>query len=493
MPFTQERPDKRTLRWVRKRFRIATAVLAVSLFLFWAWWTASESHALAAASSRTDGPTTITTRSCEKCHAHARQGQQASEPVSLDEFGRWLDANRPDPHSLPDRPPAKNKNPFYRDPILADTMARRLGLEHSSQSGECLACHWSPDPTERNDVAFEDAISYGMGCLSCHRAPENWIQPHEFWRVRKTSDDAKKQTGYVCLNRWDERVEACAGCHVGAPAEKGLSPRDLTHDMYAAGHPWKPYEFRRYQQAMNPHWNIEFDRKQDPDFDARAWLSGQIVGARTLVRQTRFRAEQAKARVAQRAWPELTEFDCFACHRDLGRTPDVPEFVQNVDPAALGRATWHGDSTFPLMRKIAKSGFLKDDALSAQWEELAQSTAELGAAPDPIIAAATKLDASLTELYQRIEKRDDLGQQLVEAVRGWLQEKLAESPLRIAPEELLHYAYAVDAVTNTSVDDLFPGDKVFTEPGFQSPKSFSPAEPSLKETLQALLARLPDR
>src|SRR5207247_8943586 len=73
------------------------------------------------------------------------------------------------------------------------------------------------------------------------------------------------------------------------------------------------------------------DKERRPDFEARAWLIGQLVSARAALRLLEARAvaaaqaekqlkEDPRAEV-KLAWPEFAEYDCFACHHGLQPPP----------------------------------------------------------------------------------------------------------------------------------------------------------------------------
>jgi hypothetical protein len=116
--------------------------------------------------------------------------------------------------------------------------------------------------------------------------------------------------GLAELNDLGSRASACAGCHVGSPG------RDMNHDMIAAGHPKLNFEFASHLARLPRHW-YERDRmtgeKRGPEFLLQAWAvgpfrAGESVRALSIDRQSR---EQG------RIWPELAEWNCYACHHEL--------------------------------------------------------------------------------------------------------------------------------------------------------------------------------
>lgn len=108
------------------------------------------------------------------------------------------------------------------------------------------------------------------------------------------------------------RAQTCVKCHVGAAG------MDVDHDLLAAGHPRLYFEFSAFHAAMPRHWPDAKDRdpSKDPrgriDFEARAWLIGQLVTTRAGLELLAARAEDKS-----KPWPEYAEHDCAACHHNL--------------------------------------------------------------------------------------------------------------------------------------------------------------------------------
>jgi hypothetical protein len=89
----------------------------------------------------------------------------------------------------------------------------------------------------------------------------------------------------------------------------------MNHDLIAAGHPRLNFDYGTYLRALPPHW-AEKDRtvslpKLRPASDEFVhWLTGRAAMASAA---DRLRADRAK----RGPWPELAEFDCYACHHSL--------------------------------------------------------------------------------------------------------------------------------------------------------------------------------
>ena len=172
----------------------------------------------------------------------------------------------------------------------------------------CLSCH-SDNHSTRTFQAD------GVGCQSCHGDAKSWIDSHAGWVTGPGHTDRAVRHGMRDLANASVRSEMCAGCHVGAPATEGMPVRDMNHDMIAAGHPRLNFDYATYVRALPPHW-VEKDRnfenpKLRPQADEFAhWLVGR---ATTNAASLRLLADRSK----RGPWPELAEFDCYACHHDL--------------------------------------------------------------------------------------------------------------------------------------------------------------------------------
>ena len=90
----------------------------------------------------------------------------------------------------------------------------------------------------------------------------------------------------------------------------------MNHDLIAAGHPRLNFDYATYLRALPPHWT-EKDRtggkaKARPaSAIAHHWLVGRAATAAAACELLADRAGRKSP------WPELSEFDCYACHHNL--------------------------------------------------------------------------------------------------------------------------------------------------------------------------------
>lgn len=176
----------------------------------------------------------------------------------------------------------------------------------------CLACH--SNPTLAADPKHP-MLAQGVTCEACHGNAGGWVAEHAGWTHGPGHSAKYGPAGMTQLSDPVVRATTCAGCHVGAPAGNGAAVRDMNHDLIAAGHPRLNFDYGTYLRALPPHW-VEKDRNQSPPKlkpvadEFTHWLVGRAATAAASYRLIADRARRGP-------WPELAEFDCYACHHGL--------------------------------------------------------------------------------------------------------------------------------------------------------------------------------
>ncbi len=171
-------------------------------------------------------------------------------------------------------------------------------------------------PVRLRDGVAQFRVEDGVSCEACHGPAERRLAPHfrSGWAALSSAD--RLALGQSDSRSLRGRIRLCVDCHVGAAG------MDVNHDLIAAGHPRLSFEFASFHYVLHKHWDYAKDRDPtaDPrgrrDFEARAWLLGQLVSARAALALL---ADRAADRA--RPWPEFAEYDCAACHHDLGKPP----------------------------------------------------------------------------------------------------------------------------------------------------------------------------
>lgn len=261
----------------------------------------------------------------------------------------------------------------------AKTMAKNLKYDVTTHKA-CVACHsiWIEDKQVREEN--KAMIEEGVGCIVCHTDLRNnevdWVDMHasaikkkrQIWRE---SDRAVKQKKYGMRDLWDpiERTKLCVSCHVGNKSEG----KELTHDMYAAGHPPLPsFDMSNFSDAMR-HWEYVARKpaevkslfKFDEDKAKREQIDLVNIGGLVTFRESMILLGAQAG--DNKAWPELAQFDCYSCHHDLkfeswrlkrvkkGRPgrPGVPEWSTSLVELAL----FHGANGDPVAAQASIKEF----------------------------------------------------------------------------------------------------------------------------------------
>ncbi len=238
----------------------------------------------------------VGTASCSAANCHGGDGSRpvrmGGDPFSPQAYSVWVAS---DPH-------ARAYEALYLP--VSQQMAKQLGLENAHTAPVCLSCHAIHAAPHELTAASRHTLHDGVGCEACHGAAEAWLDAHKWDAWSALSAQQKRALGYRDVTGVVERARLCAECHVGSDG------RDVNHDLIAAGHPRMTFEMSAYHANLPKHWKNESAPAEE--FDARLWLAGQAASAEASAAQLARRAGDESA-----PWPELSEYDCFACHHDL--------------------------------------------------------------------------------------------------------------------------------------------------------------------------------
>lgn len=209
--------------------------------------------------------------------------------------------------------------------LLNDTskrIAANLALaQPAHQSKICLDCH------AHNPVAAERAhsVTDGIGCEGCHGPAQRWIAPH-------TAPDASHRSnlshGLYPTEQPVARAKLCLSCHFGT------SDKYVTHRIMAAGHPRMSFEMETFTSLQPAHFKVDADYvRRKGHFDGvRVWAIGQAVAVST---QIDILLDPRRGRDG--IFPELTLFDCHACHHPMADTrwKPVSAFGRSISPGLV--------------------------------------------------------------------------------------------------------------------------------------------------------------
>ena len=203
-------------------------------------------------------------------------------------------------------------------------------LLSAHKNKRCLDCH-APAVSGTGISGAEPLAPLGVGCESCHGPAEKYLTTHyqdEFKAL--TPKQKAERYGLFPTKDLAFRVAMCSPCHVGG------NGKEVDHELIAAGHPRLAFEYTSYHRSpkYNRHWR---ETNYGSDFDARAWEIGEVASARAAAKLLSDRVHRA----TDRSWPELSEYSCFACHKDLSSPAWKSSTATDRKAGSLSWGTWY--------------------------------------------------------------------------------------------------------------------------------------------------------
>ncbi len=283
------------------------------------------------------------------------------------------------------------------------------------EDARCLACHATASRVPEDDRAL---LTDGVGCETCHGPARGWLAEHtsrDWNRQRRDphQTSADPDGRMVDTRSLSVRASVCVDCHIGSGGGNGLPLRNVDHDMIAAGHPRLTFEFATYLANVPRHWADRADGDDDKD-PVRIWAVGQVVATQAALRLAASRAATAE-KAHSPNWPELSEFNCYACHHGLSPKPQAAPGATKLGHIAWG--TWN----VPMTRLLLNDGLNRPDAAAGIQEIsdlLANPTASPGAIRQKASAAADRLQP-MVELARQMPNEHQAVARLLRAAKDF--------------------------------------------------------------------------
>lgn len=221
-------------------------------------------------------------------------------------------------------------------------IAHNLGLADAEHAKVCLDCHADNVAPDRRGPLFQ--ISDGVGCEACHGgaggggpgAPAGWLGTH----ISGLNHAADIAAGMYPTDRPVARAERCVRCHVGD------DKRFANHEIMGAGHPPMPFELDTFTAIQPAHFvvNESYVKRKGRPNDMQIWAVGQASDLRRRMEQVLDPKNAPKG-----ANPELSLFDCQACHHGMNQLQWQKRTAIGLGP---GRLRLY-DATAVMLRTIA--------------------------------------------------------------------------------------------------------------------------------------------
>lgn len=236
--------------------------------------------------------------------------------------------------------------------LLLNEKSRRIAAnlalpQPAHQSKVCLDCH-AHNPATPSAGAHK--ITDGITCEGCHGPAQRWIAPHT---APDASHRANIANGLYPSDQPLARAKLCLSCHFGT------TDKYVSHRFMAAGHPRLSFEMETFTNLQPAHFKVDADylqRKGAVD-GVRIWAIGQAVAVATHID---ILLDPKRGRDG--AFPELTLFDCHACHHPMADTrwKPVTAFGKSISPGLVRL----NDSSMLMLRLILRQ---IDPALGEQF------------------------------------------------------------------------------------------------------------------------------
>lgn len=338
--------------------------------------------------------THVGTASCagSSCHGATASWQRMSgSRVASDEYRTW---QRHDRHAR------------AFDALRGATgqrIASNLGLADATEAVECLTCHTDyAEPADRGPMYSH---STGVGCEACHGPSMGYLSTHP--RGRPHADNVA--AGLVELDDPVVRARVCVGCHLGD------ADRFVSHRLMGAGHPRLKFELDTYGVVMPAHHVVDDDyvaRGKRVVPAANLWAVGQAIAVERQM-------DLLLTRLGSGAFPELTFYDCHACHHPM----ETPRWRARPSTALGPGEARLQDANLLVLGVIADridpalARTLRDDTRRLH-DAMAHDRAAVGAPAGRLRDSATILAARLSAATLDIETVVAMNQGLVQQAQA---------------------------------------------------------------------------
>ncbi|MEE2934903.1 MAG: multiheme c-type cytochrome [Planctomycetota bacterium] len=271
------------------------------------------------ASSQAAEPALLGNQSCATSTCHG--GVTSSGPAWNHSLSTWI---AKDPHAgagLLLRDQRSRQIILRLDPAAADSD----DVFDNVLRERCISCHVTvtAEETRAGEQLSNAVLAIGVSCESCHGPAESWLGEHvqADWHGEKRF---AKSTGMRDTESVIGRAATCVRCHVGSRTADGMV-RDMNHDLIAAGHPALRFDLLLYNENMPRHWDASSEAENA--FQQSAIRVRDVGRAMNLAASLELSAQRAVDHLNTREavslvsnqvpWPELADYDCFACHQSL--------------------------------------------------------------------------------------------------------------------------------------------------------------------------------
>ena len=265
-------------------------------------------------------------------------------------------------------------------------IAKNLGLENAHEAEVCLDCHADNVALEKRGDRFQ--INDGVGCESCHGGAERYLSSHtDPGQTHQDNIDA----GMYPTDRIEDRAKLCLSCHLGD------DQKIASHEIMGAGHPRLSFELDTFDVLQPSHYTLDDDyktKKWSADH-VTVWALGQVEAGYQTLRLIESHLSNGKL------FPELSLFDCHACHHSMSDLRWQPQRRIGLPPGSVRLNDSSFAMLFPIARVVAPSQVAK---LEEQIKQLHRVVVE----KEDIKKSVRALNDTLDALKASVNKFDNL-------------------------------------------------------------------------------------
>jgi hypothetical protein len=223
-------------------------------------------------------------------------------------------------------------------------IAHNMGLKNAHEAKVCLDCHADNVPMNKRGAKFQ--IEDGVSCEACHGGAEKYLTSHTDKDVPRNQN---LDSGLYATDRIPDRATLCFSCHIGN--EKKIA----SHEIMGAGHPRLSFELDTFGVLQPAHYIVD-DQYSENKWSGNSlttWALGQVeAGQQTL------RLIDSNLSTRQ-LFPELSLFDCHACHHSMSDKKWEQRDRINLPPGSVRLNDVGFLMLFPIAKIYAPS--LSDD------------------------------------------------------------------------------------------------------------------------------------
>lgn len=286
------------------------------------------------------------------------------------------------------------------------SIAQKLQLQAPHEEKICLDCHVSNIAEQHRSAKFQ--LSDGINCEACHGGAEHWLSEHTEPNQTHLDNIA---VGLYPSEDPVHRARLCMSCHLGN------LDKYVTHAIMGAGHPRLSFELMTFSVLQPPHHQADTDyKKRKPAHtNLNFWVIGQLVAVEHILKKIASNHFNAAG-----LFPELSLFDCHACHQSLSQSDWKSRHGAKLSPGTVRL----NDANFVITRAILSA--VNQQAGATFYQRTLTLHHATTQDYSKTLAAANKMLTLLTPMLTKFNHYIFKEDEIVAIIRALIQEGLKQ-------------------------------------------------------------------